>query len=164
MAHDLVEVYYSLPKEKRKRPPTITVSTSCFVPKPHTPFQWFPQHTVSDFMAKQRVVKDAINSKRVNYKYHDADASVLEGVLSRGDRRLAAAIRAAWALGARFDGWTEHFNANIWQQAFDETGLSPDFYAHRRRDYDEILPWDHIDVGVPKNFLVRENEKAEEVT
>ena len=163
MAHDLVEAYYTLPKDKRKRPPTITVSTSCFVPKPHTPFQWFPQHTVSEFMAKQRVVKDAINSKRVNYKYHDADSSVLEGVLSRGDRRLGVAIHAAWTLGARFDGWSEHFKADVWQRAFEQAALSPDFYAHRRRNYDEILPWDFINVGVSKDFLMRENNKAEGV-
>ena len=162
MAHDLVEVYYSLPKERRKRPPAITVSTSCFVPKPFTPFQWFAQPGVEDFMAKQRVVKQAINSKRVSYKYHDADASVLEGMLARGDRRLSALIHRAWSLGARFDGWTEHFNIKIWQQAFEETGLTPDFYTHRQRSYDEVLPWDFIDVGVSKNFLIKENERAEQ--
>ncbi|MCL2350701.1 MAG: B12-binding domain-containing radical SAM protein, partial [Defluviitaleaceae bacterium] len=160
MAHDLVEAYYSLPKEKRKRPPTITVSTSCFVPKPFTPFQWFSQPTVSEFMDKQKVVKGAINSKRVSYKYHDAASSVLEGALARGDRRLGALIHAAWEGGARFDGWTEHFNINTWYQAFEKTGLLLDFYTHRPRNYDEILPWDFIDIGVSKNYLIKENERA----
>jgi len=160
MAHDLVEAYYKMPKDKRKRPPTITVSTSCFVPKPFTPFQWHPQSTAAEFMAKQRVVKGAINDRKISYKYHDADASVLEGVFARGDRRLSALIYKAWSLGARFDGWTEHYNNSTWQQAFAETDLSPDFYTHRRRDYDEILPWDFIDIGVSKNYLISENDKA----
>ena len=161
MAHDLLEVYYSLPKEKRKRAPALTVSTSCFVPKPFTPFQWFRQPTVAEFMSKQRIVQNAINNRKISYKYHDADASVLEGALARGDRRLSALIHKAWALGSRFDGWTESFNAKIWEQAFAETGLSLDFYAHRCRSYSEILPWDFIDIGVSKNYLIRENEKAE---
>ncbi|MCL2397472.1 MAG: TIGR03960 family B12-binding radical SAM protein [Defluviitaleaceae bacterium] len=163
LSHDLVEIYYDLPKEQRKRPVALTVSTSCFVPKPHTPFQWVAQRTADEFMEKQRAVKRKIGGKRIDYKYHDAEGSVLEGVLARGDRRLGAAIQLAWESGARFDGWSEHFRWNIWQHALAETGLTPDFYTHRQRDYNEILPWDFIDAGVPKDFLIQENEKAKQV-
>jgi len=160
LSEDVVEVYYELPKEQRRRPVAVTVSTSCFVPKPFTPFQWFGQPTSEEFMDKQKHVKQSIRSKRIDYKYHDAETSVMEGALARGDRRVAAVIEAAWRLGARFDGWSEHFNAQIWRQAFEDSGLSVDFYAHRTRPYDEILPWDFINVRVPKEHLVKENEKA----
>ncbi|MDR2167560.1 MAG: TIGR03960 family B12-binding radical SAM protein [Clostridiales bacterium] len=160
LAADLVEIYYSLPPEKRRRPPGITVSTSCFVPKPFTPFQWFPQKSAADFMERQQIVKKSIRSKRISYKYHDADLSVLEGTLSRGDRRIGALIERAWRLGARFDGWSEHFSREIWRQAFEDTGLSMDFYNFRQREYDEILPWDFIDIGVSKAFLREEDENA----
>jgi radical SAM superfamily enzyme YgiQ (UPF0313 family) len=160
LAADLVEIDYSLPPEKRRRPPQITVSTSCFVPKPFTPFQWFPQKSVADFMERQRIVKNQIRSKRISYKYHDADLSVLEGTLSRGDRRISALIERAWQLGARFDGWSEHFCRKIWEQALADTGLTLEFYNFRQREYDEILPWDFIDIGVSKEFLIEENENA----
>jgi len=160
LAMELVDIYYSLPKEQRRRPVAVTVSTSCFVPKPFTPFQWFGQPLIDEFMDKQRLVKSSIRSKRIDYKYHDAKSSVIEGVLSRGDRKVSALIEQAWKLGARFDSWSEHFSLDIWRQAFTETGLSMDFYAHRHRNYDEILPWDFIDIGVSKSVLIRENEKA----
>ena len=111
-------------------------------------------------MEKQRMVKQNIKSKRISYKYHDADLSVLEGTLSRGDRRVSALIERAWQLGARFDGWSEHFSPKIWQQAFGDTGLSMEFYNFRQREYDEILPWDFIDINVPRDFLVKESENA----
>ncbi|MCL2377072.1 MAG: TIGR03960 family B12-binding radical SAM protein [Defluviitaleaceae bacterium] len=160
LSEDVVEVYYQLPKEQRRRPVAVTVSTSCFVPKPFTPFQWFGQPTAENFMNKQKHVKQSMRSKRIDYKYHDAETSVMEGALARGDRRVAAAIEAAWRLGARFDGWSEHFSGQIWRQAFEDAGLSVDFYAHRERPYDEILPWDFIDVRVTKEQLIKENEKA----
>ncbi|MCL2854474.1 MAG: TIGR03960 family B12-binding radical SAM protein [Defluviitaleaceae bacterium] len=163
LANDIVEIYYSLPKEKRKRPPGITVSASCFVPKPFTPFQWYPQKPVSEFAAKQRLVKAGINSKRAGYKYHDADVSVLEATLARGDRRVGGLIEAAWKNGARFDGWSEFFSWDKWQKAFEDTGLSMDFYNFRQRGYDEVLPWDFIDVGVTKDYLIKENEAAKAV-
>jgi len=164
LSDDLVSVYYQLPKEKRRRPVSVTVSTSCFVPKPFTPFQWFGQHTVEEFMNKQKHVKQSIRSKQINYKYHDAETSVIEGALSRGDRRVGMAIEAAWRLGARFDGWSEHFRADIWRQAFVDAGLSVDFYANRTRSYDEVLPWDFIDmVGISKDYLISENQKAKGV-
>ena len=163
LSEDVVEVYYQLPKEQRRRPVAVTVSTSCFVPKPFTPFQWFGQPTAEGFMNKQRHVKQSMRSKRIDYKYHDAETSVMEGALARGDRRVGAVIEAAWRLGARFDGWSEHFNAQIWRQAFEDAGLFIDFYAHRTRSYDEILPWDFIDIRMPKDYLIKENEKAEGV-
>ena len=163
LSEDLVEVYYELPKERRKRPVAITVSTSCFVPKPFTPFQWFGQHTAQEFMDKQKHVKQSIRSRQINYKYHDAETSVIEGALSRGDKRIGLAIERAWRLGARFDGWSEHFNADIWRSAFEDTGLDLDFYTHRTRPYDEILPWDFIDMRINKEYLVRESQKAEGV-
>ena len=164
LSEDLVDVYYTLPKEKRKRPVAITVSTSCFVPKPFTPFQWFRQHTAEEFMDKQKHVKQSIKSRQINYKYHDPETSVIEGALSRGDRRVAAAIEQAWRLGARFDGWSEHFSGDIWRCAFENAGLSIDFYAHRQRSYDEILPWDFIDLRINKEYLIRESQLAKGVT
>jgi radical SAM family uncharacterized protein len=161
LSEDLLEIYYTLPKERRKRPPAIIVSTSCFVPKPFTPFQWFGQHTAEEFMNKQRHVKQSIRSRQINYKYHDAETSAIEGALSRGDRRAGLAIEQAWRLGARFDGWSEHFSGDIWRRAFEDAGLSIGFYAHRQRPYEEVLPWDFIDLGVNKEYLVRESQKAE---
>jgi len=164
LSDDLVGVYYELPKERRKRPVAVTVSTSCFVPKPFTPFQWVAQHTAEEFMNKQKHVKQSIRSKQINYKYHDAETSIIEGALSRGDRRVGAVIERAWQLGARFDGWSEHFRSDIWRRAFDEVGLSVDFYAHRQRSYEEVLPWDFIDLcGVNKEYLIRESQKAEDM-
>ncbi|MCL2574095.1 MAG: TIGR03960 family B12-binding radical SAM protein [Defluviitaleaceae bacterium] len=164
LSEDLVSVYYKLPKEQRRRPVSVTVSTSCFVPKPFTPFQWFGQETVENFMSKQRHVKQSIKSRQISYKYHDAETSVMEGALSRGDRRVAAVIERAWRLGARFDGWSEHFSADIWRNAFEESGVSLDFYAHRTRPYDEILPWDFIDMaGVNKDYLIKESQKVEDM-
>lgn len=160
LAADIVEIYYALPKEKRRRPPGITISTSCFIPKPFTPFQWHSQNNEQDFMEKQRLVKRNINTKRASYKYHDADISVMEGTLSRGDRRVGRLIERAWELGARFDSWTEHFKPKLWQQAFADTGLTLDFYNFRKREYGEILPWDFIDIGVSKEYLIKENENA----
>ena len=160
LAMALVDIYYSLPKEQRRRPVAVTVSTSCFVPKPFTPFQWFGQPFICEFMDKQKLVKSCIRSKRIDYKYHDAKSSVIEGVLSRGDRKISKLIEQAWKLGAKFDSWSEHFSLDIWEKAFVETGLSMDFYTHRHREYDEILPWDFIDIGVSKSVLIRENEKA----
>jgi len=163
LSEDLVDVYYTLPKEARRRPVSVTVSTSCLVPKPFTPFQWFAQPTTTEFMDKQRHVKKSITSKRISYKYHDAETSVIEGALSRGDRRLSDVIELAWKLGARLDGWSEHFDSRIWRQAFEDVGLSVDFYTHRTRSYDEILPWDFIDVRVSKELLVKESKRAEGV-
>jgi len=157
LSEKIVEKYYQLPKEKRPQPVSIVVSTSCFVPKPFTPFQWDSQNIYTEFMEKQRLLKNRITSKRIKYNYHDAFLSVLEGVISRGDRKIAALIIKAWENGARFDSWTELFKEDAWRDAFTQTGLDIDFYSGRKREFSEILPWDHIDIGVDKKFF--ENEK-----
>ena len=161
LASDIVEIYYEMPKEKRRRPVSLNVSASCFIPKPFTPFQWFRQHTIDDFLEKQKLIKRAIKNKRIDYKYHSAETSVLEGAISRADRRMSAVIKRAWELGARFDGWSEFFRWDIWLKAFEQTNLSLEFYTFREREYDEILPWDFIDIGVSKDVLIRENKKAQ---
>ncbi len=139
---------------------TVTVSTSCFVPKPFTPFQWFPQDKMEVFEEKQRHLKSIIRNRKVKFNYHEAKTSVIEAVFARGDRRLGKALIVAWESGCRFDGWLEYFDYDKWIAAFEQTGISVDFYAHRARSYDELLPWDHIDCGVTKEFLIRENEDA----
>ncbi|MCL1996709.1 MAG: TIGR03960 family B12-binding radical SAM protein [Defluviitaleaceae bacterium] len=138
----------------------IVVSSSCFVPKAFTPFQWEAQNTHQQLMDKQEYLKQNVAKKKINHKYHDAKMAVIEGVISRGDRRVGAAIIAAQKLGAKFDGWTDYFDYEIWQKAFAEVGIDPGFYAHRTRLTNEILPWDHIDIGVTKDFLIKELEKS----
>jgi len=153
LAHEVVEEYYRADKsedqsqKKRRRPVSVSVSCSCFVPKPHTPLQWESQDTAEVFIEKQRRIKAKIKKKQISYRYHDAQTAVVEGVLARGDRRVGAAIESAYRLGALFDGWTELFRFDLWEQAFLETGISPDFYAHRKRSKDELLPWSFIDAN-----------------
>ncbi|MCL1844909.1 MAG: TIGR03960 family B12-binding radical SAM protein [Defluviitaleaceae bacterium] len=147
------------PLPTRKRPVSVGVSTSCFVPKPFTPFQWAAQIAPDEFSHRQREAKAAVRKKQISYRYHDAKTAHIEGILARGDRRPGAAIEAAYRGGAIFDGWTEHFKYDVWLDAFAKTGVDPEFYT-RERGADEILPWDFIDVGVKKNFLRREWERA----
>ncbi len=160
LANKIVDKYHEIPKEERPRPISVVASTACFVPKPFTPFQWSAQATVSEFMRKTKLVKTSMTKKQVKYTYHEPETSSMEAVLARGDRRICDVIFRAWQLGAKFDGWTEHFKYELWLKAFDETGLSKDFYACRERSYDEILPWDHISIGVSKKFFINEAEKA----
>ena len=144
----------------------VTVSVSNFVPKPHTPFQWEPQDTVESFREKHDYLRGRLHIKGVTFNYHDDETSVLEAVLARGDRRTGSLIRRAFELGCRFDSWHEHFDREKWDKAMAETGIGPEFYAYRRRDPEEILPWDVIDSGIRRSFLLSEAEKArrEEVT
>ncbi len=160
LAQKVLDQYFAIPKEERANNINITVSTSSFVPKPFTAFQWEPQDSREMLIEKQNVLKSAIKSKRIRYNWHDNKTSYLEGVFARGDRRLCSVILKAVEKGCKFDGWGEHFNFDLWMEAFDEVGINPDFYNARRRDYDEILPWEHIDVGVTKEFFMRESEKA----
>ena len=141
--------------------PTINVSVASFVPKPHTPFQWRAQDSIEEIERKQEVLKRALIGKHVELSWHDARTSQLEAVLSRGDRRLGEAILLAWRKGCRFDAWHEEFDYSKWMNAFDQAGLDPGFYANRQRDYSEILPWDHINCGESKEFLIREDKRAE---
>ena len=140
----------------------VTVSVSNFVPKAHTPFQWAAQDTPQQFVEKHNHLSRKLNIKGVTFNYHETKTSVLEAVLARGDRRTGALIEKAHQLGCKFDGWTEHYNDELWQKAFEETGTDIAFYNYRKRSYDEILPWDIIDPLVRREFLMRENEKAAE--
>ncbi len=156
----IVEKYFEIPKEDRPRPVTVNASASCFVPKPFTPFQWDAQDSYDSFGRKGALVKNAVKRKQVRFTYHNTMMSSLEGVMARGDRKVSKAIYRAWELGCRFDSWSDVFDFDKWQKAFDETGLSMEFYANRKREYDEILPWEHISVGVTKRFLIEERERA----
>jgi radical SAM family uncharacterized protein len=163
LAEKVVEEYFHVPKNVRKRGLRVTVSTSILVPKPFTPFQWAPMNQVPEVREKISSLRDAIKSKAINYNWHESQLSYLEAVFARGDRRLCDVLVKAFEKGARFDGWNEYFNFELWQQAFEECGLEGEFYAYRDRNYDEILPWDFIDIGVSKKYLMSENEKAREV-
>ena len=154
LAQKVLEVYFAIPKEERAKQINITVSTSSFVPKPFTAFQWAKQDTRDMLIEKQNTLKSAIKSKRIRYNWHDNKTSYLEGV--------SEVIIKAVENGCKFDGWGEHFKFDVWMQTFDELGIDPNFYTARERSYEEVLPWDHIDIGVTKNFLMRENEKAKQ--
>jgi len=137
----------------------VNVSISTFVPKPHTPFQWEPQITTEETVAKQRFLRDELKKRKLGLKWHDAPLSFMEGVFARGDRRLGTLLTKAWELGCRFDGWGDRLNRHAWHEAFAACGIDPAFY-HRRRGLDEVLPWDHLDFGVTRTFLRSELEKA----
>ena len=162
MAQRVVHEYYQNPNKQKGRSPSVTISVACFVPKPFTPFQWEAQDTVETLRDKQEYLRTKITDRKVRYDHHDASTSMIEGVLARGDRRLCKALLLAHERGFRFDAWTEHFDVNAWAEVFRDSGIDPAFYANRRRDKSEILPWDIIDVGVTKEFLHREREKAYE--
>ncbi|MTI66688.1 MAG: TIGR03960 family B12-binding radical SAM protein [Firmicutes bacterium] len=160
LSYKVKEVFFKLPREKRKGNLRVTSSASCFVPKPFTPFQWHPQDTIDEFKEKQNLLKDIIKDRKVNFNTHDARLSFLEGVFARGDRKVCEVLIKAWEKGCKFDGWSNIFDYEKWKQTFDELDIDPSFYANRKRDYDEILPWDFISVGVTKKYLIKENEKA----
>ena len=160
LSKKVVREYFSVPKEKRAPGLKITTSVSSFVPKAFTPFQWSRQNKVEELREKQAVLKDAIMDKRIKYNYHEAPVSYLEGVFARGDRRLASVLVEAHKNGVRFDGWTDLFNKEKWDDAFKKCNIDPDFYT-RERSFDEVLPWDMIDIGVRKEFLINEAKKAE---
>jgi radical SAM family uncharacterized protein len=138
----------------------VTVSVSNFVPKSNTPFQWFAQNTQEEFTKKHEYLTEKLRIKNVTFNYHETDTSMLEAVFARGDRRTGKLLLRAHELGCKFDAWGETFKYERWQQAFADTGISADFYAHRQRSYDEVLPWEIIDSGISKEFLMSENEKA----
>lgn len=160
LSNKVVDVYKSIPKDKRKKGLSVTVSTSSFVPKPFTPFQWEPQDSRDELIKKQQFLKEKIKNKYITYHWHETPVSFLEAVFSRGDRRLTPVLIKAWQKGCKFDGWQEHFKMDTWIEAFRECGVAPEFYAYRKRDYNEVLPWDFIDIGVNKEYLKAENEKA----
>ena len=148
----------------RRRGCRITVSTACFVPKPHTAFQWEPQVTREEYLRRVTLLRDNMREKSITYRWHDPDTSFLEAVFARGDRRLADAIEAAWREGAKFDSWSEYFDLDRWLRAFDGCGLDPVFYANRTREKDEVLPWSRLSTGVRTDFLWHEREMAFQAT
>ena len=159
LAQKVVDCYKEV---KGKRGVKVTVSVSCFVPKAYTPFQWFAQVPQEEFERRQRLLKESIRDRAISFHYHDARASVLEGALSRGDRRLSAVIETAWRNGAKFDGWTDQFKDEVWKDAFCRCGIAPEFYSRRTRDLEEVLPWAHTSPGVSEDFLRREWQRAQE--
>ena len=168
LAEKIAERYYEVPKEKRNGKCQIVVSTSFFVPKPFTPFQWAQMCTKDEFLHRAYIVnheiKDQLNKKSIKYNWHEADVTILEGVLARGDRKVAKVIKKAYEKGCLFDSWTEGFKNELWMEAFAECGVDIDFYTIRKRELDEVFPWDFIDIGVTRKFLEREWKRAHEET
>ena len=148
---------YAVNKDRGIR---ITVSTSFFVPKPFTPFQWESQITMEEYQRRVALLRSAITNKSITYNWHDGDTSYLEAVFARGDRRLGAVIEEAWRQGAKFDSWSEYYDHQRWLDAFKTCGVDPDFYAIRQREFSEVLPWSHISVGVHPKYFWREREQA----
>ena len=159
-AQKVVDLFYSNPKHAKGRGVQVTISCACFVPKPHTPFQFVPMDTEEMLQAKQKHLLESVHSRKIKVNYHDSTTSVLEGVFAKGDRRLGRVIETAFENGAFFDTWEEYFNYDRWLDAFKTCGLDPDFYNYRTIGLDEVTPWDHLDVGVTKAHLVREYNKA----
>ncbi len=160
LAQKVVDEYYSNPSRKKGKPVSVNISVATFVPKPFTPFQFEPQAKLDEIPEKQKHLLSSVRTKKITVSYHQSYTSLLEGVFARGDRKLCDVLLKAREKGLRFDGWDECFEYEKWMEAFEECGLDTAFYATRKRDYDEILPWDHIDYCVSKKFLINENKLA----
>ncbi|HAS79018.1 MAG TPA: TIGR03960 family radical SAM protein, partial [Ruminococcus sp.] len=160
LAQKVVDLYYTIPNRPKGKGVQVSISTATFVPKPFTPFQFEPQATREQIEHKQKVLIDSVKTRKIKVSWHNPDVSILEAVLAKGDRKLGKAIYTAWKKGCKFDGWEEFFRFDLWLEAFEETGIDISFYANRKRDYDEILPWEHLDYLVSKNFFIREHKKA----
>lgn len=162
LAQKVVDLYYSLENRPKGKGVSVSISCATFIPKPFTPFQFEPQDDFATIEAKQKHLRDCIKTRKISVSLHNSGTSLIEAVLARGDRRLCDVIYKAWEKGCKFDGWDEYFNYEKWLEAFDECGLDPAFYANRKREYDEILPWDFIDIGVSKKFLINQDKLAHE--
>lgn len=160
LAQKVVDEFYKNPNKPKGKGVNVSISVSCFVPKPFTPFQWEAQDTMEQLKAKQHLLLESVKSRKISVSYHDARTSFLEGVFARGDRRLCDVMERAWKKGCRFDSWDECFSFEKWMEAFEECGVDPYFYTSRKRSYDEILPWDHMDYGISNKFFQKEAEKA----
>lgn len=160
LASKICDEYYNVPKEKRNKGLQVTVSTSILVPKPFTPFQWAAQERIETVREKISALRANIKKNSIKYNWHESEVSLMEAIVSRGDRRLCDVIVSAYENGAKFDGWGEYFKFNIWNEALEKHNIDPNFYVYRERSYDEVLPWDFIDIGVTKEYLIKENEKA----
>ncbi|MDE5754905.1 MAG: TIGR03960 family B12-binding radical SAM protein [Oscillospiraceae bacterium] len=159
LAQKIVNLFYDMP-DRAKGKLQISISTATFVPKPFTPFEFEPQASKEEILRKQKILKKAIKSKKIKTSMHISDVSQMEAVLARGDRRLCSVIYDAWKSGCHMDSWEEFFDAALWYAAFEKNNLSPEFYANRTRNYDEIMPWSHLDYLISRKFLIRENQKA----
>ncbi len=162
LAQRVVDLFYSIENRPKGKGVQVSVSCATFVPKPFTPFEFEPQDTREMIEHKQKLLVSAIKSKKIRVSWHDPNVSILEAVLAKGDRRLCDVIYTAWKKDCKFDSWSEHYKFDKWMEAFEECGIDPAFYANRRFDYDEILPWDHLDYLVSKDFFIRENKRAHE--
>ncbi len=160
LGQKIVNLYYNMPTRPKGKSVSVSISVSTFVPKPFTPFQFEPQITEEEIKRRQEYLKSQIATRKISLSYHDSSTSFLEGVLARGDRRLGCVLEAAYKKGCTFDSWNECFDLEKWLEAFRECGVSPEFYANRERAYDEITPWEHLDYGVTKDFLIKENKTA----
>ena len=161
LARKVIAEYFNVPKTQRAKGLRVTVSVSVFVPKPFTPFQWAAQDTLDAIIAKQEHLRQVLNIKGVTFHWHEPYVSFLEACFARGDRRMGRVLRSAYEKGCILDGWNETFRYDLWMEAFRDCGLDPAFYAHRARTKEEVMPWDHIDSGVTKQFLWHEKEKSE---
>ncbi len=170
LSDKIAREYYTIPKDKRNGKVQIVSSTSFFIPKPFTPFQWTRMATGEEFIAKQQFLsekmREQLNQKSIKYNWHEVEVSVMEGILARGDRKLCKVILDAYQDGCIYDAWSEFFDYDKWMKALENNGINYHFYTDRERSREEILPWDYIDIGVTKDFLWREyeNAKAEKVT
>ncbi len=159
---DVVHAFYNNPNRQKGTGLQVNISCSSFIPKPFTPFQWEPEDSMESLKAKQKHLLESVPSKKIKVSYHETPTSLLEGVLARGDRHLSAVIYSAYKSGCKFDSWDEHFKFDLWMNAFEEHNLDPYFYTQRKREFSEVLPWDHLDYGISRKFLEKENLKAHE--
>ena len=157
-----MDLYYSLPTRQKGKAISVSIGLSTFTPKPHTPFQWHAQDTGAEIQRKQRLLLEHIRTKKISVSWNDSDMSLMESAISRGDRRIGKVIYDAYKSGCHFDSWDDFFNIGKWRSSFEANGLSPEFYANRERSFDEVLPWDIMDYGVSKKFLIEEMKKAEQ--
>lgn len=160
LAQKIVDEFYHTENRPKGKSVNVSISVANFVPKPFTPFEFHPQITREEMIRKQQLLKESIHSRKIDFNYHENKTSFLEGIFARGDRRLSKVILKACEKGCKFDGWDEFFSLDKWLEAFKECGIDPEFYANRLRPYDELMPWDHLDYYIDKDFLIRENELA----
>ena len=162
LAQKVVGEFYTNPDRPKGKGCQVSISVSSFVPKPFTPFQWEPQDTIDELINKQNHLLSSVKTRKISVSYHKVNISFLEGVFARGDRKLCDVVEYAWKHGCKFDSWDDSFLFDVWMEAFEKLGVDPLFYTSRKREYSEILPWDHLDYGIRKQFLIDENEKSKE--
>ena len=160
LAQKVVDTFYSMPNKPKGKGVTVSVSCAAFVPKPFTPFQWEPQDDIETIKAKQKHLVENVRSRKIRLSWSDPETSFLEAVLARGDRRVCPVIYEAFKMGCKFDSWGEYFHFDVWMSAFEKCSVDPKFFANRRREYTEVLPWSHIDIGIPEGYFMNESIKA----